>query len=397
MPRTKQAGKTPANKQIKKKKCSCCGQEKKTTEFYASANPLYSSDKRIPICKICVRDLCIDDDTGEINEVKLNQVLKSVQKPYFKDDLASAYSQFAKEHSYIAAEDVKKYGDKILGLYFKNTMLRQNKDLSYDDSERMGFIHQNSNIPRSEKDKIAKKYADIQLNCDDKDSLSCDKENVRWSKKDKQNMKYVISTVGYDPFEDIGLDEYDRKYCFNIMSGYCDTDGITDDGHKMQGVIEMTMLYCQCRRITEAMNIELSKADVNDTKIQKLTSSKSSLLSSISKIAQDNNIASNFNKNSKQGQNSLTSKMKEMSEHGFAEIEVNLFDIKTAEAFRQIDEISNTNIANQLTLDAAEYSDIIKEQREMIQKYDSDIESLKEENRVLKNKIIDLENKKGVI
>lgn len=83
-----------------------------------------------------------------------------------------------------------------------------------------------------------------------------------------------------------------------------------------------------------------------------------------------------------------------MSENGFAEIEVNLFDIKTAEAFKQIDEISNTNIANQLTLDAAEYSDIIKEQREMILKYDSDFESLKEENRILKNKIIDLENKK---
>ena len=30
----------------------------------------------------------------------------------------------------------------------------------------------------------------------------------------------------------------------------------------------------------------------------------------------------------------------------------------------------------------------------MIQKYDLEIETLKEENRILKNKIIDLENKK---
>ena len=83
-----------------------------------------------------------------------------------------------------------------------------------------------------------------------------------------------------------------------------------------------------------------------------------------------------------------------MAEHDFAEIEVNLFDIKTAEAFRQIDEISISNIAKQLTLDSSEYSAIVKEQMEMIQKYESDLIELREENRILKNKIIDLESKK---
>ena len=142
------------------------------------------------------------------------------------------------------------------------------------------------------------------------------------------------------------------------------------------------------------MNLELSSKNVDDVKIQKLTSSKSSLLSSIATIAKDNNISSNYNKNSKQGQNSLTSKMKEMSENGFAEIEVNLFDIKTSEAFKQIDDISNNNIANQLTLDNNEYAEIVKEQRELVQKYGSEIDELKEENRILKNKVIDLESKK---
>lgn len=386
----------PANKQKGKKKCSRCGAEKSLVDFYASASPLYSSDKRVPICKVCIRDLCIDKETNIINEVELNQVLKSIQKPYFKDDLESAYAQFSKENSYVAEDNIKNYGDKILGLYFKNTMLRQNKNLSYDDSEKMGFIHSNSNTTVSEKKKIAKKYSDInstleskKLNEDEDDSIS-----VKWTKKDKQNMKYVISTIGYDPFDDVSLQDSDKKYCFNILAGYCDTDGISEDGHKMQSVIEITMLYCQCKKITEAMNVELSQETVDDAKISKLTSSKSSLLSSIATIAKDNNIASNYNKNSKQGQSSLTSKMKEMSENGFAEIEVNLFDIKTSEAFKQIDEISNNNIANQLTLDSNEYTDVIKEQREMMHKYDLEIETLKEENRILKNKIIDLESKR---
>ena len=125
-----------------------------------------------------------------------------------------------------------------------------------------------------------------------------------------------------------------------------------------------------------------------------MTSSKSSLLSSIATIAKDNNISSNYNKNSNQGQDSISSMMKEMEKNGFQEIKVNLFDIKTSEAFKQIDEISNQNIANQLTLDSSEYSEIVKEQREMIQNFETDLDKLREENRNLKNKVIDLESKK---
>ena len=86
--------------------------------------------------------------------------------------------------------------------------------------------------------------------------------------------------------------------------------------------------------------------------------------------------------------------MKDMEKNGFEEIRVNLFDIKTTEAFQQIDSISNENIANQLTLDSSEYSDMVKEQREMIKNFESELEQLKEENRNLKNKVIDLESKK---
>jgi len=391
---TKDAGKiTPANKQKGKKRCTCCHSEKRLTDFYISKSPLFSIDQRVPICKTCVINSSLNANTGEINELELNKILRQIDKPYYKDSLESAKNQFIKEYSYVELDNVKFYGKEILQFYFKNIAMRQDLNLSYADSEKDGFIHQKSNTSKSSRDKIAKKYADLKV-LDTTEKKSNDTAIIKWTKKDKQNMTYVISSIGYDPFDDVSLSDTDRKYCFNILAGYCDTDGISDDGHKMQGVIEITMLYCQCKKITEAMNLELSKEDVDDVKISKLTSSKSSLLSSIATIAKDNNIASNYNKNSKQGQNSLSSIMKEMAEHGFSEIEVNLFDIKTSEAFKQIDEISNTNISNQLTLDNNEYTDIIKEQRELIQKYDNELEYLKEENRILKNKIIDLENGK---
>lgn len=397
MPRLKQP-KTgneplPANQQKGEKKCNYCHETKKMTDFYVSKNPIHSADERVPVCKSCVMNESLNED-GTINELGLNKVLKAIDRPYYKDLIESGIESFKRENSYIEDDKVKFYGKEILKVYFRCIGMRQDRAKSYEDSEKDGFMHQNNNMPKTTKEKIAQKYADISEKSDENSDFTINNTETKWTKKDKQNMKYVVSTIGYDPYEDIGLVDTDRKYCYNILSGYCDTDGISEDGHKMQGVIEMTMLYCQCKKITETMNIELAKEEPDDAKIQKLTASKTSLLSSIATIAKDNNIASNYNKNSKQGQSSLTSKMKEMAENGYQEIAVNLFDIKTAEAFKQIDEISNNNIASQLTLDNNEYGEIVKEQREMIQKYDLEIETLKEENRILKNKIIDLENKK---
>lgn len=396
MPKTKKTttGNVPANKQKGTKKCNFCHEEKKMTDFYISKSPLFSADGRVPICKECVSKASLNED-GTINEIELNKTLKMIDRPYYKDLIESSIKSFMKEHSYIEDEDVKFYGKEILQKYFTLIAMRQDRDKSYEDSEKEGFIHQTSNTSKSTKERIAQKYADItEKKMEGTIQQKLDNGDTKWTKEDKQNMKYIISKLGYDPFEDVGLDDFDRKYCFNLLSGYFDTPGILEDGHKKQCVIEITMLYCQCRKITEALNSELSKSDSSETKINKLTSSKSSLLSSIATIAKDNNISSNYNKNSNQGQDSISSMMKEMEKNGFQEIKVNLFDIKTSEAFKQIDEISNQNIANQLTLDSNEYGEIIKEQREMIQNFETELDRLQEENRNLKNKIIDLESKK---
>lgn len=385
-------------KETRKKMCPICGKEKNIArEFYKSSSPLFALDGCVPICIDCVKKNTVNDD-GTVNESKLKTMCQRLDKPFYTDEIDNAFLQCKKEHGYLSDDEIAKQGEQIVGFYFKNlNTLRQNKNKSFADSEKEGFAHKTYNVSaRQKKEKVAKRYENvIDNNKHNEQPISKDQEeDVKWTKKDKQNMKYVISTIGYDPFEDVGLSDFDRKYCFNILAAYCDTEGISEDGHKIQSVIEITMLYAQCRKITEAMNYELLKSDVDDSKISKLTSSKSSLLSSIATIAKDNNISSNYNKNSKQGKNSLSSKMKEMEENGFDAIKVNLFDIKTSEAFKQIDEISNQNIANQLTLDSSEYSDMVKEQREMILNFENEIDSLKEENRLLKNRIIDLENKK---
>ena len=394
MPRTKkQTGNEPANKQKGTKKCNFCHEEKKMTDFYISKNPIHSVDERVPICKECIAKASLNED-GTINELELNKILKLISRPYYKDLIESSINSFKGEHSYIDDEDVKYYGKEILQKYFTLIAMRQDRDKSYEDSEKDNFIHPTSNTPKSTKERIAKKYDDIKENKNEYQSTQKSDDDTKWTKKDKQNMKYVISVVGYDPFEDFNLSEYDKKYCFNILAGYCDADGITEDGHKIQCVIQLTNLYCQCRKIDESINLELSKNDVDETKISKLTSSKTSILSSIATIAKDNNIASNYNKNSGQGKNTLSAKMKEIVADGFENMKVNLFDIDTSACMKQIADLSNQSIMEQLTFDSNEYTEMIKEQREMLIKLQNENERLEEENRILKNKVEDLENKK---
>lgn len=146
-------------KEVKKKKCPICGKEKSiATGFYKSASPLYQDEKCVPICICCVKDGIVNSEDGTINKTKLKTMLQRLDKPLYWNDLDSAYSQYKREHGYLSDDEVAKHGKDIIGLYFKNTMLRQNRNKSFADSEKDNFIHSNSNTSVSEKDRIKKEY-----------------------------------------------------------------------------------------------------------------------------------------------------------------------------------------------------------------------------------------------
>ena len=81
-----------------------------------------------------------------------------LDKPLYWDDLESGYSQYKKEHSFLSDDEIAKKGKEIVALYFKNVMLRQTRNKNFAESEKDGYIHNNSNVTKAEKDRIAKKY-----------------------------------------------------------------------------------------------------------------------------------------------------------------------------------------------------------------------------------------------
>ena len=181
------------------------------------------------------------------------------------------------------------------------------------------------------------------------------------------------------------MTDFDRKHCFNILASYLNSEDVQSDGHKIQSVIELTQMQSQIKRMDELINLELHKKSPDQEAVNKMSATKKHSSDVISKMIKDNGIVSNINPANKKGASTLSMKMKEMAEDGFESAQVNLFDIKTSGAMSQIADLSNRSILEQLNWDANDYTEMLKEQREMILTQTSELEHLREENRILNN------------
>ena len=152
-----------AKKETKKKVCPVCKKTKSiATGFYKSSSPLFALDGCVPICIDCVKKEVVNED-GTVNENKLKTMCQRLDKPFYTDELDSAFLQVKSEHGYLSDDEVAKQGNKIVGFFFKNiNTLRQNKDKSFADSEMDGFSHKTYNVnAREKKERIANRYGDV--------------------------------------------------------------------------------------------------------------------------------------------------------------------------------------------------------------------------------------------
>lgn len=343
--------KTSPKAEPKRMECVKCGSVRAEEEFFLSPwSGVYNTHgKRVPVCKACFNSL-MEELSAQYDEKTALLVCCAVLDVPFYTELYN--SCIAKGNPF------------SIGVYMRQMQFKRFQGKTFGTSLTDGSLFKEEKKPKE--------------------------TGTRWSKKDKQNMNYSISTVGYDPFEDCNMTEDDRKYCFNILAGYCDIEGIKDDGHKLLGCVQIVKNQLQVKKLDDMINQELISSTPDETRIKSLTESKKKLQDATAKIAQDNNISSAHNDNSKRGKNTLTQKMKDILEDGYEAIRVNLFDIKTSEAVKQVADLSNRSIIDQLAFDSNDYSQMVKEQREILTSLREEKEVLEEENRNLKNELSDL-------
>lgn len=222
---------------------------------------------------------------------------------------------------------------------------------------------------------------------DTKDKLKTEVEK-HWEPQDRKNKKYVISKFGYDPYDSFEFEDGDYRSAFNITAKYLEDDSILQDAHKMQSLVAMVAAIIQSNKVDTLLTYQYKniKPDVNE--IKTLTATKKDLQATISKLAEDNNISSKYQKENKSAQSHLTAKMKEMANADYWEAKPNMFDVRTSAAMRQVADLSHQSILEQLELTDSDYAKMVKDQREMIKSLQEKCDRLEEENRNLSNRLI---------
>jgi hypothetical protein len=202
--------------------------------------------------------------------------------------------------------------------------------------------------------------------------------------EDKQNKDDVIRMVGYDPFENDN--PLDKKYLYNTLIDYLDQETV-DDSFKLPICIEIVKSFNQIDKINQALTLMTN--DINNMQsqvggVKSLFEAKDKIYRSILAMAKDNGISVNHNNNKSKGGNTLNGTVKKLNEIGLSTAELNLFDLETCEAMKQIADFSNKSILETLMFDENDYTDMISQQRDLIKKLDGELIKVKEDYRLLK-------------
>lgn len=328
--------------------CVCCGQTKdKEMNFYKSYSViLQSNDYRMIICKDCVQKIYFDL-VKKYNDAKLSlYYLCRLLDVYFNE---SVYES--------ALTQANNQGSNVCVIYFQkvNSLPQCSKKTFFDST----------NIDVDDKGNPVQKVS-------------------HYTEEDKQNKSDVIRMVGYDPFET--ENDHDKKYLYNLLVDYLD-ESTVEDSFKLPIVIEIVKTFNQINKINQALAMLTEDPTALSGQVgnlKSLTDAKQKLYNSILSMAKDNGISVNYNNNKSKGSGTLSGIIKKLQELDFKESDVNVFDIETEKGIRQVADVSNKSIIQQLMFDENDYTDMIAQQRDMIKELTDKCETLEEENRVLK-------------
>ncbi len=333
-----------------KQKCTCCGADKpKEAGFYKSYSIIYkSNDSRLTTCKQCMIDVYTKFNNQLEDEKQAVFIVCRLLDIYF--DETSFNSAF---------EQAKNQDSNPMSIYMqKINSLPQWQGKTFSDSNTTSvFNHANGTSNK-----------DVEV----------------YSVDDAKNKQDVLRMLNYDPFE--GENYADKRNLYNKLVDFLD-ESTLEDSFKLPAVIEIVKSFNQIDKINQA--IALLTYDVNTISsqvggVKSLIDAKDKMLRAILAMAKDNGISVNHNNNRSKGAGTLSGIIKQLQEKGFEEIAVNLFDIETSEGIRQVADISNKSVLNQLQFDENDYTEMLTQQRELIIEIERKYSYLEEENRKLK-------------
>jgi hypothetical protein len=208
---------------------------------------------------------------------------------------------------------------------------------------------------------------------------------VKESPDDIKNKTYCLSQLGhYDPFVD-NVPAV-RVFLFNILAGYL-TEDIVEDPHRLQTVVSIAKSILQEAKIDKLIDKELKNTVPDNALIKTYTESKSKIRGLINDTANENGLSVKSSGRSTKGANTLTGIMRDMIENNFEDIKVNVVDVKMSNVFKDIADISNKSLFEQLNNQPDDYARMVADQRIIIQDLEREKMLLQEELRNAKSEI----------
>lgn len=334
--------------------CHECGAFKPRDKFYKSAK---TASGLIPVCKECLYKIGtgFDSKTKETHETRetVIEAMRKADLPFIEELYENSCAAVTNEAS------GKKRGTGYSQMITCLQSLPQYFGMSFKDSDVTVFGNtviqtdkfeetqtENNNISREKNQEILEQY--------------------------KMNRRDIIHSIGYDPFENYPVEE-DKPILYAQLNSFID-DETKNDGMKMGAVIQIVKKLNQAEKLNDQIDKYISDtthAADNMPLIDKMASSSQKLMSVANALAKDNGISVNFNNNKSKGANTLSGKIKKLTEIGLRDAKINAFDIGTCEGMRQVAEISEAARHKQIGYDeniAQEIKDIKVELVEKLSK-----------------------------
>lgn len=201
--------------------------------------------------------------------------------------------------------------------------------------------------------------------------------------EDNKNRREIIGIYHYDPFENEPIAV--RKKLYNSLCTMID-ESLREDFVRQMAALEIVRSFARIDEWTKTID-EWSKDPrkmVSQSKeLKTLIDTKQKETDMVTKFSKDHGFAERYATSKSRGTGTLSATMRDMEEMDFDDGKVNYYDIKTSESMQQASDISMNSIMKQLSLQEADYVQMVKEQRERMVFLETELNRAKEELRLV--------------
>jgi hypothetical protein len=341
--------------------CVHHGKELSEDNFYKSnKGSLFKGLDKMPVCKDCVKKIYMDYYHSNGKDV-VTATFLTCRKLDMKFDLTTCQA---------ALERANGNGEDVMSWYMQmyNSLNQLTAPTSFDHSDSV-------NTEGSIEDMVNKIQGATKL-----DST------------DKRNMRDIKKKLGYDPFENSGMNDYQLARCYQELVSFLEDDDLAFDAYRLNIVLQIINTNMQIRQIDLFISLlatNVKNFEDNMAMLVSLNNTKSKLVDSATKIYRENKWLTT----DATGKSKLSVLMKKYRDYGFTEAEVNYFDMTTSESARTIMDLSHKSIVDIVNFGEMEQRKIFEYQRELIDSKDKEIEKLAKEKFEIANELVDAKKK----